>query len=78
MKRVVLLLLLVATLSAGSCLTTTTKVITVGNFCTVARLMFPTNDAVLDYLNENDPRLVEDMINQNTFGERNCEWEFGQ
>ncbi len=38
--------------------------------------MAPVNEGVLDYLNENDPRLVEDMINQNTFGERNCEWKF--
>ena len=76
MKRAALLPLLVVMLSAGSCLTTTTKVITIGNFCTVARPMAPVNDAVLDYLNENDPRLVEDLINQNTFGERNCEWSF--
>ncbi len=76
MKRAVLLLLLVAVLSAGSCLTTTTKTVTIGNFCTVARPMFPKNDTVLDYLNENDLRLVEDLINQNTFGERNCEWKF--
>lgn len=76
MKRVVLLLMLVVTLSAGSCLTTTTKTVTIGNFCTIVRPMFPVNDTVLDYLNENDPRLVEDLINQNTFGEQNCEWKF--
>ncbi len=76
MRRAALMTLIALTLSAGSCLTTTHSTVTIGNFCTTARPMVPNSEAVLQYLNEHDPRLVEDMINQNTFGELNCEWKF--
>ncbi len=76
MQRVALVLLVAFPLSAGSCLTTTHTTVTIGDFCTTARPMVPRSEAVLQYLNEHDPRLVEDMINQNTFGELFCEWRF--
>ncbi len=75
MKRIVLGILLFGVLSAGSCLTTTPVGVT-NDFCLVNDPLTPKDQTVSNYLADNDTKLTRGLIVHNTYGERECGWEF--